>query len=176
MISETVLPIKKALESRGISVKYDDRDTQKPGWKFSEYEFKGVPVRITIGPRDIEQGTVEVARRDTLEKDILQITDIDIKIEHLLDQIQKNLYDRALSFRENSTIRVDSYDEFKKVLDDKGGFILAHWDGTAETEAKIKEETKATIRVIPLNNPQEEGKCIYTGKPSHQRVIFARAY
>ncbi len=176
MISETVLPIKKALENRGISVKYDDRDTQKPGWKFSEYEFKGVPVRITIGPRDIEQGTVEVARRDTLEKDILQITDIDIKIEHLLDQIQKNLYDRALSFRENSTIRVDSYDEFKRVLDDKGGFILAHWDGTAETEAKIKEETKATIRVIPLNNPQEEGKCIYTGKPSPQRVIFARAY
>jgi prolyl-tRNA synthetase len=176
MISETVLPIKKALESRGISVKYDDRDTQKPGWKFSEYEFKGVPVRITIGPRDIEQGTVEVARRDTLEKDILQITDIDIKIEHLLDQIQKNLFDRALSFRENNTIRVDTYDEFKRVLDDKGGFILAHWDGTAETEAKIKEETKATIRVIPLNNPHEEGKCIYTGKPSHQRVIFARAY
>lgn len=175
-ISETVLPIKKALENRGISVKYDDRDTQKPGWKFSEYEFKGVPVRITVGPRDIEQGTVEVARRDTLEKDILQITDIDIKIEHLLDQIQKNLYDRALSFRESSTVRVDSYDEFKKVLDDKGGFILAHWDGTAETEAKIKEETKATIRVIPLNNPQEEGKCIYTGKPSRQRVIFARAY
>jgi prolyl-tRNA synthetase len=176
MISETVLPMKKALESRGISVKYDDRDTQKPGWKFSEYEFKGVPVRITIGPRDIEHGTVEVARRDTLEKEILQITDIDIKIEHLLDQIQKNLFDRALSFRENNTIRVDSYDEFKRVLDDKGGFILAHWDGTAETEAKIKEETKATIRVIPLNNPQEQGNCIYTGKPSHQRVIFARAY
>jgi prolyl-tRNA synthetase len=176
LISETVLPIKAALEKRGISVKYDDRDTQKPGWKFAEYEFKGVPVRITIGPRDIEQGTVEVARRDTLEKEVLQLTDIDIKIEHLLDQIQKNLYDRALSFRENNTFRVDTYDEFKKVLDETGGFLLAHWDGTAETEAKIKEETKATIRVIPLNNTPEEGTCIYSGKPSSQRVIFARAY
>ena len=176
MISETALVIKQALEKRGISVKYDDRDTHKPGWKFAEYEFKGVPVRIIIGPRDIEQGTVEVARRDTLEKEVLQITDIDIKIEHLLDQIQKNLYDRAMSFRENNSFRVDSWDEFKKVLDDKGGFIYAHWDGTAETEEKIKEETKATIRVIPLNNPRETGKCVYSGKPSEQRVIFARAY
>jgi prolyl-tRNA synthetase len=176
MISATALPIKSALEKKGISVKYDDRDTQKPGWKFSEYEFKGVPVRVTIGPRDIEQGTVEVARRDTLEKDSLQITDIDNKIEHLLDQIQKNLYDRAMAFRENNTFRVDSWDEFKKTLDEKGGFISAHWDGTAETENRIKEETKATIRVIPLNNPGEIGKCVYSGQPSTQRVIFARAY
>jgi prolyl-tRNA synthetase len=175
-ITATVLPIKNALEAKGITVKYDDRDTQKPGWKFTEYEFKGVPVRLTVGPRDIEQGTVEVARRDTLEKEVLQITDIENKIVHLLDQIQTNLFDRALSFRENNTFRVDTWDEFKKVLDDKGGFISAHWDGTAETEEKIKEETKATIRVIPLNNPMEAGKCIYTGKPSTQRVIFARAY
>lgn len=176
LISETVIPVKKALESRGISVKYDDRDTQKPGWKFSEYEFKGVPVRITVGPRDIEQGTVEVARRDTLEKEVLRITDIEVKIVHLLDHIQKNLYDRAFAFRDNNTFRVDSYDEFKRILDETGGFILAHWDGTSETEEKIKEETKATIRVIPLNNPAEEGKCVYSGRPSSQRVIFARAY
>ncbi|MCX6279839.1 MAG: proline--tRNA ligase [Bacteroidetes bacterium] len=176
LISETALSIKSSLEKRGISVKYDDRDTHKPGWKFSEYEFKGVPIRVIIGPRDIEQGTVEVARRDTLEKEVLQITDIDIKIEHLLDQIQKNLYDRALAFREENTFRVDNWEEFKKVLDETGGFLSAHWDGTAETEIKIKEETKATIRVIPLNNPRETGKCVYSGKPSDQRVIFARAY
>jgi prolyl-tRNA synthetase len=175
-ISETVLPIKARLEARGISVKFDDRDTHKPGWKFTEYEFKGVPVRLTVGPRDIEQGTVEVCRRDTLEKETLQITDIENKIIHLLDQIQQNLFDRAVAFRENNTFRVDTWEEFKRVLDDKGGFILAHWDGTAETEAKIKEETKATIRVIPLNNTLEKGLCIYTGKPSDQRVIFARAY
>ncbi|MGA3012678.1 MAG: proline--tRNA ligase [Bacteroidales bacterium] len=176
MISEKVIQLKNALEAKGISVKYDDRDTHKPGWKFSEYEFKGVPVRITIGPRDIEQGTVEVARRDTLEKEVFQLTDIENKIIHLLDQIQKNLYDKALSMREANSFRVDTWEEFKRVLDTTGGFIYAHWDGTSETEEKIKEETKATIRVIPLNNPREEGKCIYTGRPSHQRVIFARAY
>ncbi len=176
LITAAVLPIKKALEARGVSVKYDDRDTHKPGWKFTEYEFKGVPVRLTIGLRDLEQGTVEVARRDTLEKENLQLTDIENKVIHLLDQIQQNLYERAFAFRENNTFRVDSWEEFKRVLDDKGGFISAHWDGTAETEGKIKEETKATIRVIPLNNPREEGKCIYSGKPSTQRVIFARAY
>lgn len=174
-IREKVAPIKKALESRGISVKFDDRETHKPGWKFAEYEFKGVPVRITIGPRDLEMGTVEVARRDTLEKESYQMTDIENKVVHLLDQIQKNLYDKAISFRENNTYRVDTWDEFKTTLE-KGGFIYAHWDGTAETEEKIKEETKATIRVIPLNNPQENGKCIYSGKPSVQRVVFARAY
>jgi len=168
--------LKNALEAKGISVKYDDRDTHKPGWKFSEYEFKGVPVRITIGPRDIEEGTVEVARRDTLEKEIFQLTDIENKVVHLLDQIQKNLYNKALDMREAKSFRVDTWEEFKRVLDTTGGFIYAHWDGTSETEEKIKEETKATIRVIPLDNPREEGKCIYSGKPSHQRVIFARAY
>jgi len=176
LISEKVLPVKKALEARGISVKYDDRDTQKPGWKFTEYEFKGVPVRLTVGPRDIEQGTVEVARRDTLEKETFQFQDIDTKIVHLLDQIQQNLFDRAVSFRENNSHYVDTWDEFVEVIENRGGFVYAHWDGTAETEAKIKEETKATIRVIPLNNRQEAGKCILTGKPSSQRVIFARAY
>lgn len=175
-ITQTVLPLKTALESKGIKVKYDDRETQKPGWKFTEYEFKGVPLRLTIGPRDIEQGTVEIARRDTLEKESFRLNDIEVKVVHLLDQIQKNLYDRALAFRENNTFRVDTWDEFKKVLDEKGGFLSAHWDGTPETEEKIKEETKATIRVIPLNNPKETGKCIYTGRPSTQRVLFARAY
>jgi prolyl-tRNA synthetase len=175
-ITEKVIPLVNAIRKLGITVKYDDRDTHKPGWKFAEYEFKGVPVRITVGPRDIEQGTVEVARRDTLEKETYHMTDLDTKISHLLDKIQKNLFYKAVSFRENSTYRVDSYEEFKKILDDKGGFLYAHWDGTAETEAMIKEETKATIRVIPLDNPQENGRCIYSGKPSTQRVVFARSY
>ncbi len=175
-ITEKVIPLVNAIRKSGITVKYDDRDTHKPGWKFAEYEFKGIPVRITVGPRDIEQGTVEVARRDTLEKETYLMTDLDTKISHLLDKIQKNLFDKAVSFRENSTYRVDSYDEFKKILDDKGGFLYAHWDGTAETEAMIKEETKATIRVIPLDNPKESGICIYSGKPSVQRVVFARSY
>ena len=175
-ISERVTPMKKAMEAIGISVKYDNRDTHKPGWKFSEYEFKGVPVRITIGPRDLEQGTVEVARRDTLEKEVFQMTDIETKVLHLLDQIQKNLFDRALAFRENSSYYVDSWEEFKEINETKGGFIYAHWDGTMETEERIKEETKATIRVIPLNNQMEPGKCIYSGKPSIQRVVFAKAY
>jgi prolyl-tRNA synthetase len=176
LIREHVLPMKQKIESKGISVKFDDRDTHKPGWKFSEYEFKGVPLRLTIGPRDIEQGTVEVARRDTLEKEVFQLVDIENKISHLLEQIQQNLFQKALSFRENNTFRVDTWEEFKNVLDTRGGFIYAHWDGTAETEEKIKEETKATIRVIPLNNPLENGKCVYSGKPSTQRVVFARAY
>ena len=157
-------------------MKYDDRDTHKPGWKFAEYEFKGVPLRITIGPRDVESNTVEVARRDTLEKETLQITDIEEKVVHLLDQIQKNLYDRALSFREQNTFSVNTWDEFVDTIENKGGFIYAHWDGTAETEEKIKEATKATIRIIPLNNMKEAGRCVFSGKPSEQRVIFARAY
>ncbi len=176
MISNVVKPLKKSLEDKGISVKYDDRETHKPGWKFTEYEFKGVPIRVIIGPRDVEQGTVEIARRDTMEKEVLQLRDLENKVIHLLDQIQKNLFDRALSFRESNTYRVDSWQEFKQVLETTGGFISAHWDGTPETEEKIKEETKATIRVIPLNNPREEGTCVYSGKPSSQRVLFARAY
>ncbi len=175
-VSEVAQKIKKSLEEKGISVKYDDRDTYKPGWKFSEYEFKGVPVRLVIGPRDLENNTVEVARRDTLEKEILQIADIENKIEHLLEQIQKKLYHRALSFRENNTLAVDTWDEFKDVIENKGGFVLAHWDGTAETEEKIKDETKATIRTIPLDGKKEDGKCIFSGKPSKQRVVFAKAY
>ena len=175
-ITEVANQIKKELINKNISVKYDNRDTHKPGWKFAEYEFKGVPIRIAIGPRDIENKTVEVARRDTKEKSVIQITDLGLKIEHLLDQIQDNIYHKALTFRETKTFRADSMEELNKILDSDGGFIHAHWDGTAETEEKIKEETKATIRCIPLNNKQEEGKCIYSGKQSTQRVIFARAY
>lgn len=175
-ISEKVLPIKKELESLGISVKYDGRDTFKPGWKFSEYEFKGVPIRIAIGPRDIEQGTVEVARRDTLEKAVYQQEGLAKQIENLLEQIQDNLFKKALSFREQNTRKADTWEEFKDIIENKAGFVSAHWDGTRETEEAIKNETKATIRCIPLNNPKEEGKCIYTGKPSTQRALFARAY
>lgn len=176
IISETAVKIKNNLVAKGISVKYDDRDTQKPGWKFNEYEFKGVPVRIVIGPRDLENGTVEVARRDTLEKAVYQITDIEKKIEHLLESIQNNLFQKALAFREENTRNADTWEEFVNILDTKAGFIMAHWDGTPETEQKIKDETKATIRCIPLDNKMEEGKCIYSGKPSTQRVVFARAY
>ena len=163
------------LRAKGVSVKYDNRDTHKPGFKFAEYEFKGVPVRIAIGPRDLENGTVEVARRDTKEKSVMQITDLTLKVVNLLDHIQDNLYRKALTFRDDNTFRVDSYDEFKKRLDE-GGFILAHWDGTAESELKIKEETKATIRCIPLDRKKEAGKCIYSGNHSEGRVVFARAY
>ncbi|MBR9832526.1 proline--tRNA ligase [bacterium] len=176
IISETALKIKKNLESKGISVKFDDRDTHKPGWKFAEYEFKGVPVRVAIGPRDLENGTVEVARRDTLEKEVLQIQDIEVKIENLLTNIQNNLLQKSIDFREENSHHVDTYEEFKKVLEEKSGFIYAHWDGTAETEEKIKQETKATIRCIPLNQKQSEGNCVYSGKPSKGRVIFAKAY
>ena len=175
-ISEVALKIKKALEAKGISVKYDDRDTYKPGWKFSEYEFKGVPLRLAIGPRDLENKTIEIARRDTLEKEILQIADIENKVEHLLEQIQKKLYYKAQSFRDNNSYYVDTWDEFKDVIENKGGFVYAHWDGTSETEEKIKEETKATIRTIPIDGKMEEGKCIYSGNPSKQRVVFAKAY
>lgn len=175
-ISEQVLKIKAELEAKGISVKYDDRDTHKPGYKFAEYEFKGIPVRLAIGPRDMENGTVEVARRDTKEKEILQQGDIANKVEHLLENIQSNLYQKAIDFREELTNKADSWDEFKEMIENKGGFVLAHWDGTDETEEKIKQETKATIRCIPLNNKQEEGKCVYSGNPSTQRVIFAKAY
>ncbi len=176
IINERVASIKKELELKGISVKYDNRDTHKPGWKFAEYELKGVPVRIAIGPRDVEQSTVEVARRDTKEKSVYQMTDLAIKIEHLLSQIQDNIYKKALDFRDANTYAVDTWDEFINALDTKGGFVQAHWDGSPETEQKIKEMSKATIRCIPLNNRQEAGKCILTGAPSSQRVLFARAY
>lgn len=168
--------IKLALEAKNISVRFDNRDTHKPGFKFAEYELKGVPVRIAIGPRDLDQQTVEVARRDTKEKTVYQVTDLDIKIENLLTQIQDNMFKKASDFRNNSQHVAGTFDEFIKLLDEKGGFIYAHWDGTTETELKIKEMTKATIRCIPLDNKKEAGQCILTGKPSEQRVIFARAY
>jgi prolyl-tRNA synthetase len=175
-ISEKIEVLKKELISKGISVKYDDRDTHTPGWKFADYELKGVPIRIAIGPRDLENGTAEVARRDTKEKKVYPLDALVQQVEFLLQDIQQNIYQKALSFQTTNTTKVDSYLEFKEVLDSKGGFILAHWDGTAETEEKIKEETKATIRCIPLDSAQEEGKCMYSGKPSQQRVLFARAY
>ena len=174
-ISETVAGIIKELKERNISVKFDDRDTQKPGFKFAEWELKGVPVRLAIGPRDLENGTVEVARRDTLEKETLQITDIAEKIENLLSKIQDNIFQKALSFRDDNTFSVDTWDEFTDRIK-KGGFVRAHWDGTSETEKIIKDKTKATIRVIPIDEKLEEGSCILTGKPSKQRVVFAKAY
>lgn len=174
-ISEKADEIIKELKAKGITVKYDDRDTYKPGYKFAEWEMKGVPVRLAIGPRDLENGTVEVARRDTLEKEILQMTGIADKVEHLLEQIQQNIYQKALSFRDEMTTTADTWEEFKEKIE-KGGFIWAHWDGTPETEQKIKEETKATIRLIPLDEKKEAGQCVYSGKPSEQKVVFARAY
>ena len=175
-LNEKANQIKTNLEAKGISVKYDNRDTHKPGWKFAEYELKGVPVRIAIGPRDLENNTLEVARRDTLEKELYSQDGIENKLEDLLQEIQSNIYQKALKFREENTFKVDTYDDFKDILENKGGFILAHWDGTSETEQKIKEETKATIRVIPFDAETEDGKCIYSGKPSKKRVLFAKAY
>jgi prolyl-tRNA synthetase len=161
---------------KGITVKYDDRDTYRPGFKFAEWEMKGVPLRITIGARDLKNGTVELARRDNQSKETVSKDGLPERIEAMLDLIQDAIYQKALAFRQDNITKVDSYDEFKSVLDQKGGFISAHWDGTAETEKRIKEETKATIRCIPLNNEQEEGKCVLTGRPSTQRVLFAKAY
>ena len=174
LISETVNPIVDELRRRGISVKYDDADNKRPGFKFADYELKGVPVRLAIGARDLENGTVEVMRRDTLEKETISIESIEDKIEKLLEDIQANIFKKAYDYRETHTTIVDSYEEFKEKIEE-GGFILAHWDGTIETE-KIKEETKATIRCIPLDGDKTPGKCMVTGRPSAQRVIFARAY
>jgi prolyl-tRNA synthetase len=164
------------LRSKGIRVKYDNDENNRPGWKFAEYELKGVPVRVTMGARDLENGLAEVARRDTKEKQTAPLEGLAQQIEKLLEDIQQNLYNRALKFREDNTSVVDTWDEFVRVLDEKPGFIYAHWDGTPETEEKIKELTKATIRCIPLDNKEEAGKCILTGNPSTQRVVFARAY
>jgi prolyl-tRNA synthetase len=175
-ISEQVAIITNALKAKGISFKYDNRDTQRPGFKFAEYELKGVPLRLAFGGRDLENNTIEIARRDTREKQTISRDGIADVIEKLLEEIQDNIYQKAFNFRSEMTTEVNSYDEFKKVLNEKGGFIAAHWDGTSETETRIKEETKATIRCIPLDNKQEEGICIVTGKPSKERVIFALAY
>lgn len=174
-IAEVANRIKDQLKALGISVKFDDRDTQKPGWKFAEYELKGVPVRLALGPRDIENGNVELARRDTLEKKVLPQEGIAEYIKSLLDEMQENIYKKALDFRSENTHRVDTWDELLDVLENKGGFALAHWDGTVESENKIKE-TKATIRCIPLDGEEEDGRCIVSGKPSRKRVIIAKAY
>ncbi|MCL2412864.1 MAG: proline--tRNA ligase, partial [Bacteroidales bacterium] len=190
-ISKKVNQIKKSLIAKGISVKYDDRDTQKPGWKFNEYEFKGVPIRVAIGPRDMEEGTAEVARRDTLEKQVIKLDELENHIPSLLDEIQENLFKKALNFRETNTFTADTWDEFQEKVEN-GGFILAHWDGTSETEEAIKAATKATIRTIPLADtfpsrtsgnanvePVETptaGTCVFSGKPSKGRVVFAKAY
>lgn len=174
-ISAKVDEIIAKLKAKGITVKYDDSDNKKPGWKFAEYELKGVPVRLAMGPRDLANGTVEVARRDTLQKSVVPIEGVENYIENLLEDIQNNIFDKAYEFRRQNTIKVNTWDEFKEALK-KGGFILAHWDGTSETEEMIKTETKATIRCLPLEFEEEEGVCVYSGKPSKRRVIFALAY
>jgi prolyl-tRNA synthetase len=174
---ERMYELKKELEAAGLSVKVDDRDNLRPGFKFAEWELKGVPARIVIGPRDLAAGVVELARRDNLNKESVPQEGLAERLLALMDDIQENIYAKALKFREENTFKVDSWDEFKEKIEE-GGFLLCHWDGTAETEAKIKDETKATVRCIPLDSfvCKEEGKCIYSGKPSHERVLFARAY
>src|SRR5688572_13572667 len=164
------------LNELGIRAKYDDSDNARPGWKFAEYELKGVPVRLALGARDLEKNVVELARRDTKEKNVIPLEGVEEHIQELLGTIQQDMFSKARAFRDANITIADSLDEFEKLLDGKGGFISAHWDGTAETEEAIKEKTKATIRCIPLNNPKEKGKCILSGKPSEQRVLFARAY
>ena len=175
-INEVVDGLVVRLKSLGISVKYDNDDKRKPGWKFAEYELKGVPVRLAVGPRDLENGTMEVARRDTLTKEIMPLEGIETKVQQLLNDIQDNIYKKALDFRTANTTKVDDYEEFKRLLDEKGGFFLCHWDGTPETEERIKNETKATIRCIPMDAPEEAGQCMVSGKPSSRRVLFARSY
>ncbi|PQB06017.1 proline--tRNA ligase [Aureitalea marina] len=175
-VSEVANKIQSELRAKGLRVKFDKRDTHKPGWKFNEYELKGVPVRIAIGPKDVENGTVEIARRDTLSKEIVQVTDSADHISGLMEEIQTNLYQKAVDARTELTTEVETYDEFKEVLEKKGGFILAHWDGTAETEEQVKNETKATIRCIPMEGDTSPGNCMVTGRPSARKVLFAKAY
>jgi prolyl-tRNA synthetase len=176
IIDAKATEIMKNLKDKGIKVKYDNDDQSRPGWKFAEYEMKGVPVRMALGARDLENNVVEVARRDTKEKNVLSLDQIEAQIETLLSDIQNNIFNKAKTFRDENIVEVNDWDTFVKTLDEKGGFISAHWDGTPETEEKIKEMTKATIRCIPLNNKQENGACILTKNPSTQRVLFARAY
>lgn len=175
-INAKATEIMEQLKKLGVRVKYDDNDNARPGWKFAEYELKGVPVRMALGARDLEKDSIEVARRDTKEKKVVRLDGIAQYIDGLLLEIQHNMFNKAKAYREEHTSTADSWEEFEKLLDEKGGFISAHWDGTAETEEAIKEKTKATIRCIPLNNKKEDGKCILTGKHSQQRVLFARAY
>ena len=174
-VSQVALKLKKELEGLGVSVKFDNRDTHKPGWKFAEYELKGVPLRLALGNRDLENGTVEIARRDTMEKETYQITDIGNKVVNLLDSIQKNLYAKASTFREEKTFTANNYEEFKELIK-SGGFVYAHWDGTAETEEKIKQDTKATIRCVPKDAVLEDGVCVFSGNKSIRKVLFAKAY
>ena len=176
LVSDVAKEVMKELRAKGIRVKFDNRDTHKPGWKFNEYELKGVPVRLAIGPRDVENGTLELARRDTLTKETISRKEVVTTVVELMDEIQNNLYNKAVDYRSKNTTEVNSYDEFKEVLNSKGGFILAHWDGTSGTEEKIKNETKATIRCIPLDAKEELGSCMVTGKPSIKKVLFAKAY
>jgi len=175
-ISKVADIVVKELRAKDITVKFDNRDTYKPGWKFAEYEQKGIPIRIAIGPRDLDNNQVEVARRDTKEKTIYAMEGLSGNIADLLAKIQNDMFEKASQFRSDNTARVNSYDEFKHIIENKGGFIYAHWDGTPETEEKIKNETKATIRLIPIDGIQEEGECMVTGKPSKGRVVFAKAY
>lgn len=175
-ISEVAQQLMADLRAAGVRVHYDNRDTHKPGWKFNEYELKGVPLRIGIGPKDLEKGTVELARRDTLTKSFVAMDDVVSTVSGLLEEIQQNLYKKAADYRSEHTTEVDTYDAFKEIIANKGGFVSAHWDGTNETEERIKKETKATIRCIPIEGGKEEGSCMVTGKPSKQRVLFAKAY
>jgi prolyl-tRNA synthetase len=175
-INEYVAPVIEKLKKAGITVKYDNRETHKPGWKFAEYELKGFPIRLAVGPRDMENHNFEMARRDTLEKSTISIDNIVETIQTTLNSIQENLFNKALSFRNENTRTANSWDEFVDLIENKAGFVSAFWDGTAETEEKIKEMTKATIRCIPLNAKDEVGKCVLTGKASKKRVLFARAY
>ena len=175
-ISEVANDLVQQLRTQGITVKYDDRDTQKPGWKFNQYELQGVPLRIAIGPKDLEKGSVELARRDTLTKQFVSQAEVAAVVPALLDEIQNSLFEKALKFREEHTHAANSWEEFEALMKESAGFVYAHWDGTTETEDKIKDLTKATIRCIPLGDGQEEGNCILTGKPSRQRVVFAKAY
>ena len=175
-ISDIAVDIRQRLEKAGFTVKYDNRDTHKPGFKFAEYELKGVPVRLAIGPRDAEDGTVEVARRDTLTKETIRRENIVTHVTSLMEEIQQNIFRKAVEFREENTFTADTWEEFTDIIENRGGFVLAHWDGTAESEEKIKELTKATIRAIPFDSREEKGKCILTGNPSNRRVLFARAY
>jgi prolyl-tRNA synthetase len=175
-ISKIANLIKSDLNVKGISVKYDNRDTHRPGAKFAQHELQGVPLRIAIGPKDLENGTVEIARRDTKTKEVIAIDSLTSTVESLLEEIQSSLYKKALDFRNSHITEVENFDDFKDVLENKGGFISAHWDGTTDTEDRIKEITKATIRCIPMDSKEEEGKCVFTGNPSNRRVLFAKAY
>jgi prolyl-tRNA synthetase len=176
VLTEKLNPLIKVLREKGIRVKFDDKDNRRPGFKFAQYEFQGVPIRLALGKRDLENGNIEVARRDEKTKEVIPFDEVATHIDNLLKEIQTNLYKKAKNYRDSHITRVNSYDEFKDVINNVGGFVSAHWDGTTETELKIKEQTAATIRCIPLENKEESGVCILTGKHSKQRVLFAKAY